>query len=188
MMTYINNYISTLKSALSEDAFNLVPILCDSIYKSWADGSSIYICGNGGSAANANHIANDFLYGAGMSNGLGLRIESLSANQAVITCLANDIGYDKIYSEQLRVKGKSGDVLIVLSGSGNSSNILSALEVGNSLGMRTFALLGYDGGKALKLAQHPLHFKVDNMQICEDLQLIAAHMCMTCLRDQKVGQ
>ncbi len=97
---------------------------------------------------------------------------------SVITCLANDLGYDEIYSEQLRVKARSEDVLIVLSGSGNSPNVVKALETGNALGMQTFAILGFNGGKCKELAQVPLHFPIDDMQVAEDLQLIIGHMCM----------
>ena len=135
-------------------------------------------------AGNANHLANDFTYGAGVSHGIGLRIESLSANPSVITCLANDLGYENIYSEQLRVKANAGDVLVVFSGSGNSQNVIQALEMGNSLGMHTFAVLGYSGGACKSIAQHPLHFAIDDMQIAEDLQLIIGHMIMQHLYEQ----
>jgi D-sedoheptulose 7-phosphate isomerase len=124
------------------------------------------------------------LYGAGVKNGIGLRIDSLSANPAVITCLANDIGYENIYSEQLRVKADAGDILVVFSGSGNSANVVNALEMGNSLGMETFAVLGYSGGKCKGIAKHPIHFAIDDMQIAEDLQLIIFHMAMQWLCEQ----
>ena len=107
-----------------------------------------------------------------------MRIEALPANPSVITCLANDIGYENIFAEQLRVKADPGDVLVVFSGSGNSPNVVKALEMGNSLGMQTFAVLGYSGGKCKTIAQHPIHFPVDDMQIAEDLQLIIGHMVM----------
>jgi D-sedoheptulose 7-phosphate isomerase len=105
-------------------------------------------------------------------------VESLSANPAVITCLANDIGYGEIYSEQLRVKANNGDVLVVFSGSGNSLNVIRALEVGNSLGMETYAVLGYSGGKCKAIAKYPIHFEVNDMQVAEDLQLVIFHMVM----------
>ena len=102
----------------------------------------------------------------------------------MITCLANDLGYENIYSEQLRVKANAGDVLVVFSGSGNSQNVIQALEMGNSLGMHTFAVLGYSGGACKSIAQHPLHFAIDDMQIAEDLQLIIGHMIMQHLFEQ----
>ena len=78
-------------------------------------------------------------------------------------------------------------MLIVLSGSGNSQNVVKALEVGNDIGMRTFAILGYSGGKCKKLAQYPIHFEIEDMQIAEDLQLIVGHMCMQWLAENGKG-
>jgi len=178
MQEQIRDYSARLTGALAMPAMDIVPILADAFRSAWLSKHTIYICGNGGSAGNAIHLANDFLYGAGISRGIGLRVEALSANPAVLTCLANDIGYENIYSEQLRVKADGGDVLVVLSGSGNSANVVRALEMGNSLGMKTFAILGYSGGKCKQIAQHAIHFEINDMQIAEDLQLIIGHMVM----------
>lgn len=172
------NYLDRLSAILGSPAMGKVQLLQAAMREAWGSGNSIYLCGNGGSAGNAIHLANDFLYGAGLQNGGGLRVEALTANSAVITCLANDLGYEEIFSEQLRVKANPGDVLIVLSGSGNSPNVVKALQCGNSLGMKTFAVLGYSGGKCKEIAQTPIHFEIDDMQISEDLQLIVGHMCM----------
>jgi len=138
--------------------------------------SHVFICGNGGSAANANHWANDLIYGAGKGGGGGVRAHSLSANTSVLMCLANDTGYDNIFSGQLEVLASPGDILIVLSGSGNSPNILRAIEVGNRIGLETWAIVGFDGGKALALAKHAIHFPIHDMQIAEDLQTITCHL------------
>ncbi|HEY1426091.1 MAG TPA: SIS domain-containing protein [Caulobacteraceae bacterium] len=174
----IGRYRQAFDAALGLEAMEVVPTLGAALRQAWADGRTIYLCGNGGSAGNANHLANDFLYGAGVTNGAGLKVESLSANPSVLTCLANDIGYENVYAEQLRVKAEAGDVLIVLSGSGNSPNVVKALEVGAAKGMTTFAILGFSGGKCRQLAQHPIHFPVDDMQIAEDLQMVIGHICM----------
>jgi D-sedoheptulose 7-phosphate isomerase len=171
-------YGRRLAEVLSAADYTRIQLLAEVFRAAWNEKKTIYLCGNGGSAGNAIHLANDFTYGAGVKRGIGLRIEALPANAAVITCLANDIGYENIFSEQLRVKANAGDVLVVFSGSGNSSNVVNALEMGNKLGMTTFAVLGYDGGKCKSLAQHPIHFAVDDMQIAEDLQLIVGHMVM----------
>lgn len=178
MKVYIESYGVRLAAALRHPAMEIVPVLGVALRDAWTNKRAIYFCGNGGSAGNAVHLANDFLYGVGKQKGIGMRVEALSANPAVLTCLANDIGYDQVYSEQLRVKAEEGDVLIVFSGSGNSPNVVKALEMGNSLGMKTFAILGYTGGKCKELAQYPIHFDIDDMQIAEDLQLIIGHMCM----------
>lgn len=90
----------------------------------WKDGRHLYICGNGGSAANAIHLANDYLYGISKEDGFGMRVTALTANPSVLTCLANDIAYDQIFSAQLKVLANPGDLLLVLSGSGNSPNIV----------------------------------------------------------------
>jgi len=164
-----------------------VPILGEALRESWKLGRTVYLCGNGGSAGNAIHLANDFLYGAGISNGIGLRVEALSANPSVLTSLANDVGYEEIFAEQIRVKANPGDVLIVLSGSGNSANVVKALEVGNAKGMQTFAILGYSGGRCKELARHPIHFEIDDMQIAEDLQLIVGHICMQWLHANPIN-
>jgi D-sedoheptulose 7-phosphate isomerase len=178
MQQHITDYSARLSQALALPAIKQVPELAAAFKRAWDTKKTIYLCGNGGSAGNAIHLANDFLYGAGINRGIGLRIESLSANAAVLTCLANDIGYEEVYAEQLRVKANAGDVLVVFSGSGNSPNVVRALEMGNKLGMETFAILGFSGGKCKTVAKTPLHFEIDDMQIAEDLQLIIGHMIM----------
>lgn len=188
MQKHINTYTEKLSQALRLDAMLQVPLLASALRDAWQAGKSIYLCGNGGSAGNAIHLANDLLYGVGANVGIGMRVEALSANPAVLTCLANDIGYDQIYAEQIRVKGSAGDMLIVFSGSGNSPNVVKALEMGNSKGMNTFAILGYSGGKCKEVAQHPIHFNIDDMQIAEDLQLIVGHMCMQWLCENPIDK
>ncbi|EFA74434.1 Phosphoheptose isomerase [Raphidiopsis brookii D9] len=178
MYNYIQSYADSLKYALDQQAMQLIPNLGEALRNAWLQGKVVYLCGNGGSAGNAVHLANDLIYGAGMQAGLGLRVEALAANSAILTCLANDLGYEQIYAQQLRVKAEIGDVLIVLSGSGNSPNVVKALEVGNNLGMVTCAILGFSGGRCKDLAQIPIHFPVNDMQIAEDLQLIVGHICM----------
>jgi len=187
MQKHVKDYIDKLSNALSLDAFRQVPVLAKALHEARLEGNCIYICGNGGSAGNAIHLVNDFIYGAGMKNGGGLRAEALSANAAVLTCLANDLGYDSIYSEQIRIKGSPGDILIVLSGSGNSPNVVKALETANQKKMKTFAILGFTGGRCKELAQCPIHFEIDDMQIAEDLQLIVGHICMQWLRDRDIS-
>ena len=178
MREVIAAYAQTLNRALAMEAMDTVPMLAEALRRCWAEGRTVYLCGNGGSAGNAIHLANDLLYGAGVAHGGGLKAEALSANPAVLTCLANDLGYENIYAEQLRVKAEAGDVLIVLSGSGNSPNVVKALEVGSDRGMTTFAIVGYSGGACKTLARHAIHFPIDDMQIAEDLQLVVGHMCM----------
>jgi D-sedoheptulose 7-phosphate isomerase len=188
MRDLIGRYRQAFGAALGLAAMDVVPALGEALHAAWRDGRTIYLCGNGGSAGNANPLANAFLYGAGVTNGAGLKVESLSANPSVLTCLANDIGYENVYAEQLRVKAEAGDVLIVLSGSGNSPNVVKALEIGAAKGMTTFAILGFSGGKCKQLAQHPIHFPVDDMQIAEDLQMVIGHICMQWLCENPLNR
>jgi D-sedoheptulose 7-phosphate isomerase len=180
----LSEYAENLSAALSQiDLSSIVKLghLIRSVHK--AKGR-IYLCGNGGSAANAVHIANDFVYSIAEKTGLGIDTIALCANPAVMTCLANDVGYTRIYSEQLAVSGRKGDLLIALSGSGNSENVVDAIRTANDLGMYTAALLGFDGGKCLQLVGLPIHFKIQDMQIAEDLQLTVGHMLMRWLKKE----
>ena len=95
-----------------------------------------------------------------------------------MTCLGNDIGYENIFSFQLETLGAKGDILIALSGSGNSPNILNAINAAKRMGIKSYAILGFNGGKCLSLADVSIHFPVNDMQIAEDLQLITGHMLM----------
>src|SRR6185369_2216158 len=148
-------------------------------------GRQVFFAGNGGSAGNATHLANDFIYAVSKTRGSGLRAHSLAANPSIVTCLANDEGYDQVFSLQLAVLARKKDVLIVFSGSGNSPNILKALEEARRIGMTSYAFLGYSGGKAKALADVSIHFAIDDMQIAEDAQLIVGHMIMQWLYAQR---
>ena len=175
---FISAYQATLTSAMRAHDWSDVSRLAEVLTQCWQEDRQVFICGNGGSAANAAHLANDFLYGIDKPRSRGLRVTALPANTAVVTCLANDVGYDDIFALQLTALARRGDVLIALSGSGNSPNIVRALERAKEIGVTSFAVLGYSGGQALKLADHAIHFAVDDMQVAEDLQMITGHMVM----------
>jgi D-sedoheptulose 7-phosphate isomerase len=172
------DYARRLQDVLSGCDWTSVARLAEELQACWKEGRQVFLCGNGGSAGNAIHLANDFLYGVSKARGSGLRVHALPANPSVLTCLANDVGYDEIYSMQIAVQARKGDVLIALSGSGNSSNIVKALEQARKLGVRSYAILGYSGGKAKELADVSIHVSVDDMQIAEDMQLVVGHMIM----------
>jgi D-sedoheptulose 7-phosphate isomerase len=178
MIKHYKGYIERLNIALQTDVVDAIEELCLSLLNAWQEKKQIFICGNGGSAGNAIHLANDFNYGIDKKNGIGMRTDALPANQSIITCLANDEGYEHIYSQQLKVKANPGDILIILSGSGNSPNVVNALLTGNQMGVKTFAILGFSGGKCKEIAKVPIHFPIDDMQVSEDLQMIVGHMCV----------
>jgi len=183
-------YSGRLSRVLDGFDWSVAAELGEDMLDAWKTGKQVFFCGNGGSAGNAAHLANDFIYGVGKTPGSGLRTHALSANTSVLTCLANDEGYDKIYSIQLGVLAVPGDILIVLSGSGNSPNIVKALEEARRIGVKSYAMLGYSGGKAKDLADRSIHFAIDDMQISEDTQLIVGHMLMQYLwsrRHEAIG-
>jgi D-sedoheptulose 7-phosphate isomerase len=173
-----SDYASRLAAVIAATDTAGIEQLGRELLDCWKTGRQVFLCGNGGSSANAVHIANDYLYGVSKTAGSGLRVHALPANGAVITALANDEGYDQIFSLQLAVQARAGDVLIVLSGSGNSPNILKALEFAKQAKMKSFALLGYSGGKAKAVADVAIHFAIDDMQISEDLQTMVLHSVM----------
>ena len=182
---YLHNLCSIFTPAIIEQ----IELLAKYLLKCWESEKNIFICGNGGSGANAIHIANDLHYGAGACGFApsikGLKVEALTSNSAVITCLGNDIGYENIFSHQLKNKASKDDLLIVLSGSGNSQNIINSLLTAKKIGLYSFAILGFNGGQCLNHADSSIHFLIDDMQIAEDTQLIVGHLCMQWLTRNK---
>ena len=134
----------------------------------------MYLFAGTGSGANAIHIANDFIYGIGASKGKplisGLSIESLVSNQAILTCLGNDIGYDNIFSFQLDVKAKENDLLIVLSGSGNSKNIINVVKTAKNKKVKTFGIVAFDGGKCKEMIDDYIFIQKNNMEMLKMLK------------------
>mgnify|MGYP001459977496 CR=1 FL=1 len=183
---YYSNYINRLADALRFVDKDQMNEFCSTMVEVWRRRQHIYLIGNGGSAGNSIHIANDFVYGAAsVALGGGAKMSSLAANGSILTCLGNDLGYGEVFAAQLRTYGEPGDLLIVLSGSGNSKNILEALKVAKNLKMCTAGLLGFDGGAALDLVDFPVHIKVPDMQISEDFQLIFMHALMQYVNSSK---
>ena len=175
---FFEDYGARLANTISETDWSDVAVFAAAVHARWKEKKAVFLCGNGGSAGNAIHLANDLLYGISKKTGGGLSVHALSANPAVLTCLANDVGYESIYSEQLAVMGKPGDLVVIFSGSGNSPNVINVLKQAKSMQIESCAILGFDGGVCKDLADMTVHFPVNDMQISEDLQLIVGHMLM----------
>lgn len=174
-------YTASLTRVLGELDLGAVQELSDRIWHLWRNGGRLFLCGNGGSAANAAHLANDLIYGVAPRQE-AVPVECLNANASILTCLGNDEGYENIFALQLRTLARSGDGLIVFSGSGNSPNILRAIEEARRIGMWTSGMLGFSGGAALKQVDLAVHFRIDDMEIAEDLQMVVGHMIKRHLR------
>lgn len=149
-------------------------------------GRRIFICGNGGSAATASHFAGDFNKGVSYDHGQAQSydFECLNDNLPTLLATANDISYDDVFVVPLSGKMHEGDVVIGISGSGNSENVVRALDYANQHGGITVALTGYDGGRLKRLAKHNIHVAVDNMQIVEDMHMALDHMMMWVLSEE----
>ena len=174
-MKYFSDYSANLIAALELVEDDSISRLESDLIDLWNRGGKLFICGNGGSGGNAIHLANDFIFGAGYPHKHGLKVEALTANSAVLTCLANDMGYEKVFSYQLEAKADKGDLLLVLSGSGNSPNIIEALKVARQLSVKTYSFLGFSGGLAKSISDNCIYINCNDMQICEDIQLIIGH-------------
>ena len=182
---HFQSYANRLASLLGQQDWSGAIELADELIDCWKTGRQVFLIGNGGAGGTAVHLANDLLYPISKRKGSGLRVQALLANPAILTCLANDEGYDQIFAYQLAVHAQPGDVLIAISGSGNSKNILVALEEARRIGVRSYALVGFSGGKARDLADVTVHFQTDDMQLAEDAQMILGHMLMQHLHSQR---
>ena len=155
--------------------------LADDIYAAWRDGRFVFICGNGGSGSNASHFCEDLgkstLDPKDFTNddARRLKVLSLTDNTPYILAWGNDEGFDRVFVEQLKNLASPGDVLVAISGSGNSPNILNAVEWANRHDLCTWGITGYSGGKLQKLARRTLHVPLDDMGMVESIHLLLFH-------------
>jgi len=172
------NYLARLRDALVSVPARDVIKMAELISSAGDRGNAVYIFGNGGSAATSSHIASDLNKCASKTKGKRLRAVCLNDNIPAMLAYANDHSYERIFTEQLRGILQKGDVVIGVSGSGNSANILHAVRYANSKGAVTCGLCGYDGGKLKRLARYAAHIPVNDMQIAEDAHLAVGHILM----------
>jgi D-sedoheptulose 7-phosphate isomerase len=149
----------------------------DLIERAYDDGRFVFIIGNGGSGANASHLSEDLAKCTlrDFENQKRLKVLSLTDNTPGITAWANDEGYDRVFVEQLKNLASPGDLLLAISGSGNSPNIVKAVDWANKHGLTTVGITGFSGGKLKAMAHHDLHVPVDDMGIAESLHLVVFH-------------
>lgn len=150
----------------------------NAIYEAYDKGGTIYVCGNGGSAATASHMQNDFNKGISEFTEKKFNFYCLNDNVATLMAIANDISYEEIFRFQLNNKIKKNDLLIGISGSGNSKNVLNAVEYAKSQGAKVIGITGYTGGKLKKIADYNMHVDENDMQIAEDIHMTFDHMMM----------
>ena len=177
-----NSYLQQTIDALR--AVDPVPLdaLANCILHAWVCGRTVFSCGNGGSASNASHLAQDLSKGTLVEGVSPLRTICLCDNVSALTAWANDSGYEYVFSEPLRALGQPGDVLVAISGSGNSENVLRAVRTAHGLQMRTWGVCGFGGGRLIDLAHRSVHVPSGEMGIVEAVHGVLFHWLVEILR------
>jgi len=175
-MTFPEQYVASVHEAIASLDLDRVQQAIDWFKEARTEGRSIFVCGNGGSAATASHFATEMLKGASYNRAARFRIIALNDSIPTITAYSNDVSYDCVFVEQLKNFAQPGDVLVAISGSGNSPNVLRAVEYANSAGLKTIGLTGRDGGQLGRLAQLEINVADPHMGRIEDGHMIIAHM------------
>jgi D-sedoheptulose 7-phosphate isomerase len=174
-------YVERLKDELDKTDLKQMQHWADLVYSAWQDEKYVFIFGNGGSGTTASHMAEDLGKSLLKPEDLKdekkkrLKVLSLTDNQGWILAVGNDVGYDQIFVQQLMNYGSKGDLVVAISGSGNSPNVLSAVDWANRHGLKTFGLTGYNGGKLRTMAQTGLHVPLDDMGMVESIHLCLFH-------------
>jgi D-sedoheptulose 7-phosphate isomerase len=177
----INPYLDRLQVELRRVATDEIRLMADLIYQAWQNDKCVFIFGNGGSACTASHLGEDLGKGCLRQEDLGdeskrrLRVMSLTDNVGWLTAIGNDCGYDQIFLQQLMNFGQPGDLAIGVSGSGNSPNVLAAVDWANRHGLVTFGMTGFTGGKLKAMQKHGVHVPLDDMGMVESIHVCILH-------------
>jgi D-sedoheptulose 7-phosphate isomerase/D-glycero-D-manno-heptose 1,7-bisphosphate phosphatase len=158
----------------------------EALLHAYQEGRQVFVCGNGGSAAIADHLECDHLKGVHNGTDLSPQVRSLAANVALLTAIANDFAYDEVFAFPLARLSREGDVLLTISSSGNSPNIIKAIECAQARGLTTIAMTGFDGGQARRLAQISLHVEVGNYGVVEDIHQGLMHVLSQYIRQSRI--
>lgn len=174
-------YLDRLREELERIDAAAVERWADFVFDVWTRGRTLYLIGNGGSAAAASHLSVDLGKGTVAAEKLRdeshrrLRVVSLTDNVPWITAVANDLDYEQVFVQQLMSAAVDGDALMAFSGSGNSPNVVAAVDWANRHGLRTFGLTGFDGGKLKDLQQDGVHVALDDMGMVESIHVCLFH-------------
>lgn len=184
--TYIDEYFRKVSSTLDGLDRETLERFVDLILHCYERDGTLFVFGNGGSGANASHFCGDFVKGLSYASKKRFRVICLNDNMPALMAVANDISYDDIFVEQLKNFVKEGDVVIGISGSGNSPNVVRTLEYAHSVGAKTVALCGFDGGKIKQISDIALHADIMDMEVSEDIHLVITH-CVKRMIMQRLG-
>jgi D-sedoheptulose 7-phosphate isomerase len=172
---HVKGYADALTSALLSIDWHQLDLAIAEIESVRRRRARLWVAGNGGSAAIADHLLCDWVKGTFIASEAPIHVHSLVSNTALLTACANDFGYDVSFARQIEMQAQTGDVVICISSSGNSANILAALRKATFMGLKTIALTGFGGGESAKLADINLHVPAHNYGIVEDCHQILMH-------------
>jgi D-sedoheptulose 7-phosphate isomerase len=175
-MSYSLDYRTELMKAIGMIDLDRVEQAIEWFGQSRDQDRQIFVCGNGGSASTASHFAADMVKGASYQRDRRFRMMALSDSLPTLTAYSNDVSYEVVFEEQLKNFARPGDLVLAISGSGNSPNVVRAVEYANSIGCRTIALTGRDGGRLGPLAELQIRVPVPHMGRIEDAHMIVCHM------------
>lgn len=175
----IRDYIACEIETLQKLDINAIDAALNLLLEAYHNRKWVYIFGNGGSSSTASHFENDFNKGVSESLKTKFRFRCLNDNVATLMAVANDIGFEEVFRYQLTDRIEPGDLVIAISGSGNSKNIINAVEYAKSCGNKIIGITGFDGGKLKQMCDISLHAPVSSMQISEDIHMIFDHLMMS---------
>jgi phosphoheptose isomerase len=184
--TYFDAYAEETARAASSVEAAAVARAAGILLDAYLRGATVFSCGNGGSASIANHLQCDHTKNIGKSTDLCPRVMSLSVNVEVLTAIANDHAYDDVFTHQLRSQSRPGDVLVAVSSSGRSANIVTALSWARDHGLQTISLTGFDGGAARSIADVAIHVNSTNYGVIEDLHQAIMHTLAQYIRQSRM--
>lgn len=182
--TKIKDYLSNLKSTIDNLNIEEVNQMATLFLETRSKNKTIYVFGNGGSGSTASHMVCDVLKGCSYTKSERFKIFCLNDNIPTILAYSNDVGYDYIFEEQLKNLMSEEDLIIGISGSGNSENVLRAFDYANKNGGKTLSLTGFNGGKLKMISKYNVHVPINNMQIVEDIHVIIMHILYTLLEKE----
>ncbi len=188
MLDFIRSYLDGVSSLVLKIPPSEIGRVTEVILDAWRLGRTVFVFGNGGGSATSGHFVCDLAKGTAAPGRRRLRAVSLADSMPLLTAWANDTDYTNTFGEQLRNFVEAGDVVIGLSGSGRSPNVINALRLANEAGARTVLFSGFDGGEAAAVAAESIIVPCDDMQMIEDVHLILAHIVFRCVRDQMAAE
>ncbi|MCQ2793173.1 MAG: SIS domain-containing protein [Bacilli bacterium] len=177
----IKEYYQGLANTFEKLDYKEISLAMNALVNCYENGGTVYVFGNGGSSSTASHMVCDFNKGVSMKKSKKFNFVCLSDNTPILTALANDVSYEDVFAYQIERILNKNDLILAISGSGNSKNIIKAIKVAKDAGVKVIGMTGYDGGQLYKMADYHLHAPINDMMKAEDIHMSFDHMMATIL-------